>query len=40
MQIELKRIQHEFGITFIIVTHDQDEAISLANRIAVLIRVK
>ena len=35
MQIELKRIQHEFGITFIIVTHDQDEAISLANRIAV-----
>ena len=35
MQVELKRIQHEFGITFIIVTHDQDEAISLANRIAV-----
>jgi len=35
MQIELKRIQHDFGITFIIVTHDQDEAISLANRIAV-----
>jgi len=35
MQIELKRIQHEFGITFIIVTHDQDEAISLANKIAV-----
>jgi len=35
MQIELKRIQHEFGITFIIVTHDQDEATSLANRIAV-----
>jgi len=29
MQIELKRIQHDFGITFIIVTHDQDEAISL-----------
>ena len=35
MQVELKRIQNEFGITFIIVTHDQDEAISLANRIAV-----
>ena len=35
MQVELKRIQHEFGITFIIVTHDQEEAISLANRIAV-----
>ena len=35
MQTELKRIQHEVGITFIIVTHDQEEAISLANRIAV-----
>ena len=35
MQTELKRIQNEVGITFIIVTHDQEEAISLANRIAV-----
>ncbi len=35
MQTELKRIQHEVGITFIIVTHDQEEAISLANTIAV-----
>lgn len=36
MRLELKRIQHEFGITFIIVTHDQEEALVLADRIAIL----
>ena len=34
MQLELKRLQHEAGITFIIVTHDQEEAMSIADRIA------
>lgn len=36
MQIEFLRIQREFGITSIIVTHDQEEAFSLANRVIVL----
>ena len=36
MQIELKRIQHEVGITFIHVTHDQEEAMTMANTIAVM----
>ena len=36
MQLELKRIQNEFGITFIIVTHDQEEALVMADRIAIL----
>jgi spermidine/putrescine transport system ATP-binding protein/putrescine transport system ATP-binding protein len=36
MQLELKRLQHEIGITFIIVTHDQEEALVMADRIAVL----
>ena len=36
MQSELKRLQHEVGITFVVVTHDQEEAMSLADRIAVL----
>lgn len=36
MQLELKRIQHEFGITFIIVTHDQEEALVMADRVAIL----
>ncbi len=36
MQLELKRLQHEVGITFVVVTHDQDEAISMADRIAVM----
>jgi spermidine/putrescine ABC transporter ATP-binding subunit len=36
MQLELKRIQHEFGITFILVTHDQEEALVMADRIAIL----
>lgn len=36
MQLELKRLQHEVGITFIVVTHDQEEALVMANRIAIL----
>jgi spermidine/putrescine transport system ATP-binding protein len=36
MQIELKRLQHETGITFIFVTHDQEEALSMSDRIAVM----
>jgi spermidine/putrescine transport system ATP-binding protein len=36
MQLELKRIQHELGTTFIYVTHDQDEALSMSDRIAVM----
>jgi spermidine/putrescine transport system ATP-binding protein/putrescine transport system ATP-binding protein len=36
MQLELVRLQHETGITFIIVTHDQNEALSMADRIAVM----
>ncbi len=36
MQIELKRIQREVGTTFIYVTHDQGEAITMSNRIAVM----
>jgi putative spermidine/putrescine transport system ATP-binding protein len=36
LQVELKRIQEEVGITFIYVTHDQDEALSMSNRIAVM----
>ncbi|MGC5012633.1 ABC transporter ATP-binding protein [Streptosporangium sp. DT93] len=35
MQLELKRLQDEVGITFVVVTHDQEEAMSLADRIAV-----
>ncbi|KRV73467.1 ABC transporter ATP-binding protein [Pseudomonas citronellolis] len=36
MQIELKRLQHETGITFIFVTHDQEEALTMSDRIAVM----
>ena len=36
MQLELKRIQHELGTTFVYVTHDQDEALAMADRIAVM----
>ncbi|MEU7022985.1 ABC transporter ATP-binding protein [Streptomyces sp. NPDC046203] len=36
MQLELKRLQEEVGITFLVVTHDQEEAMSLADRIAVM----
>ena len=35
MQVELKTIQEEVGITFIYVTHDQEEALTMSNRIAV-----
>ena len=35
MQSELKRIQREVGITFVYVTHDQDEALSMSDRLAV-----
>src|SRR5476649_1239245 len=35
MQLELKRIQREVGITFIYVTHDQEEALAMSDRLAV-----
>jgi len=35
MQIELKQLQRELGITFVFVTHDQEEALTLSDRIAV-----
>jgi len=38
MQLELKRIQHEVGITFVHVTHDQEEAMTMADTIAVMNR--
>jgi spermidine/putrescine transport system ATP-binding protein len=37
MQIELKLLQSELGITFIFVTHDQEEALSMSDRIAVML---
>ena len=40
MQIELKRIQREVGITFVFVTHDQGEALTMSDRIAVMSRGK
>jgi spermidine/putrescine transport system ATP-binding protein len=36
MQIELKRLQHQTGITFVFVTHDQEEALTMSDRIAVM----
>ncbi len=36
MQIELKRLQSETGITFVFVTHDQEEALTMSNRVAVM----
>jgi len=36
MQIELKRLQAETGITFVFVTHDQEEALTMSDRIAVM----
>ena len=36
MQVELKRLQHETGITFVFVTHDQGEALSMSDRVAVM----
>src|SRR5215471_9132191 len=38
MQIEVKRLQRQYGITTILVTHDQEEALSMADRIAVMSR--
>jgi putative spermidine/putrescine transport system ATP-binding protein len=38
MQIEIKRLQRQLGLTAILVTHDQDEAMSVADRIAVMRR--
>jgi spermidine/putrescine transport system ATP-binding protein len=38
MQLELKGLQHEMGITFVHVTHDQDEAMTMADQIAVMNR--
>jgi spermidine/putrescine transport system ATP-binding protein len=40
MQLELKAIQHELGVTFVHVTHDQEEAMTMADRIAVMNRGK
>ena len=36
MQVELKRMHREFGMTFIYVTHDQEEAMAMSDRVAVL----
>jgi spermidine/putrescine transport system ATP-binding protein len=36
MQLELKRLQKQLGITFIYITHDQEEAINMSDRIAVM----
>jgi spermidine/putrescine transport system ATP-binding protein len=36
MQLELKRLQHRLGITFVFVTHDQEEALTMSDRIAVM----
>lgn len=36
MQIELKKLQQKLGITFIYVTHDQDEALTMSDRIAII----
>jgi spermidine/putrescine transport system ATP-binding protein len=38
MQIELKRLQRELGITFVFVTHDQEEALSMSDRVVVIDR--
>ena len=35
MQLELKQIQRDVGITFVFVTHDQEEALSMSDRVAV-----
>ena len=36
MQVELVNLQHEVGITFVVVTHDQQEALSMSDRVAVI----
>jgi len=38
MQIELKALQHELGITFICVTHDQEEALAMSDRVAIILQ--
>ena len=38
MQIEVKRLHRDYGITTVLVTHDQEEALSMADRIAVMNR--
>jgi len=38
MQLELRQLQRQVGITFLFVTHDQDEALSMADRVAVMSR--
>jgi spermidine/putrescine transport system ATP-binding protein len=38
LQVELKRIQEQLGITFVYVTHDQDEALTMSDRVAVMHR--
>ena len=38
MQLEVKRLQREYGITTVLVTHDQEEALSMADRVAVMSR--
>lgn len=40
MQLELKRIQSEIGITFLFVTHDQEEAMAMSDRLAVMSKGK
>ena len=40
MQLELKQLQHGLGITFVFVTHDQEEALTMSDRIAVIDRGK
>ena len=36
LQLELKRVQHELGTTFVYVTHDQEEALAMSDRVAVM----
>ena len=36
LQVELRALQHEIGITFIYVTHDQEEALTMSDRLAVM----
>src|SRR3546814_15241572 len=36
MQLELKRLQRETGVTFVFVTHDQEEALTMSDRLAVI----
>ena len=38
MQLELKRLQRQLGITFVFVTHDQEEALTMSDRIAIVNR--